>query len=122
MNISIYRHHCMTALTKRNVAEMVVAESIDDLKSTINELDEPGILDKIEYIEVEIKRQIAEMADLVETIIRTEGHLERKEFALKFKNLPGFPLMIKAYEGKEPNYLEFYSKNHLKDDWKPELL
>jgi len=116
-NWYLQRHHCMTALTYRNVAELVVAEGIDDLKSSIAEMDEPGLLEKVEHIEHEIKRQVSEMADFVETIIRTEGHLERKEFAMKFKSIPGFGLLMKAYEGKEPNYLEYYSKHHLKDDW-----
>jgi|688.fasta_scaffold44946_9 T4 RnlA family RNA ligase len=111
------RHHAMTALTYRNVAELVVAEGIDDLKSHIVEMGEPDLLEKIEHIEHEITRQVSEMADFVETIVRNERHLERKEFAMKFKELPGFGLLMKAYEGKEPNYLEFYARHHLKNDW-----
>ncbi len=111
------RHHCMTALTYRNVAELVVAEGIDDLKSSIAEMDEPGLLQTVERIEHEIKEKVSNIADFVETTIKEEGHLDRKEFAMKYKNVPGFGLLMKAYEGKEPNYLEYYERHYLKDDW-----
>ncbi len=107
----------MTALTYRNVAELVIAEGIDDLKSSIAEMEEPGLLETVERIEREIKEKVSDIAEYVELIIRKEGHLERKDFAMKYKSVPGFGLLMKAYEGKEPNYLEFYERHYLKNDW-----
>ena len=111
------RHHAMTALTERNVAEMVIAESLDDLKSYIAELGEPDLFEKVEHIESEIVKAINYIAEAVEVLFYPDRELDRKTFAVKHQKHRLFGLLMKRFEGKEPDYKEYYARHLLKGAW-----
>jgi RNA ligase len=116
------RHHSMTNLTERNVAECVINESIDDLKSMIFELDEPELFDKILKIEEQVCYRIHLIMKEVMELVKIGKPLERKEFALQYSRNKFFGLAIKVIEGREPDYFAFYEKHYLKQEWFPTSL
>lgn len=111
------RHHALTALTQRNVAEMVISETLDDLKSYISELNEPELVEKVEAIERDIVSKINLLAELVEKEYEMDKNLSRKDFAIKHQKSRHFGLLMERYLGKEPDYKGYYAKHHLKNDW-----
>lgn len=113
------RHHAMTALTYRNVAEAVVNETVDDLKSYIFELQEPELFDKIKEIEDAVSKKVFEIMHGTNELAYIGKQIERKEFAIQYSKHKFFGLAIKVIEGKEPNYYAFYERHYLKSEWEP---
>lgn len=117
------RHHALTALTERNVAEMVVNECLDDLKSTINDIQDEELIARVEEIETTILRKVNLIAKVVETQYEEDKHLSRKDFAMKYSKQRNFGLLMTRFLGeKEPDYLGHYAKYYLKDDWEVSTL
>jgi RNA ligase len=108
------RHACITNLTQRAVAEAFINEATDDMKSYLIELNEPELFAKIEQIENDIVDEIDALITCVTNILNLDKHLDRKEFAIKYKSHQLFGLLMAAYLDKEPNYKDYYSKYILK--------
>jgi T4 RnlA family RNA ligase len=102
------RHHAKTQLRERDIADMVVDETIDDMKSFISSLGYS--LNPIEVIEKEVVSQLNEIRNDVEVIVSQYKHLERKDFALKFNGYRYFGLLMNAYLNKEPDYVGYWKK------------
>jgi RNA ligase len=116
------RHHMMTALTQRNVAEAVVEETLDDLKSYIAGLDEPELFSKITEIEKEIVEFLVNMSTEIDSIFEQHKQLDRKEFAITLRNHKFFWLLMEKYQGKEVSINQFYAKHFLKARWTSETI
>ena len=106
-------HHAKTDLRVRDVAEMCMDETIDDVKSVC-----AGAGLSLEPIE-EIERQVA--ADLMQIVDETESLFgwirmqeSRKEAAIKFRGNMCFGLAMKLLDGSEPDYKKFWKTNYLK--------
>jgi RNA ligase len=103
-------HHHVTFLRERDIAELVLDEKIDDLKSIF--VNQNFNLDLINEIE---QRVINDVNVLIKEInsIKIEG--DRRDFAIKYKSHNLFGLLMQKFSGKEPNYNIFFKKFYLKD-------
>ena len=118
------RHQAMTNLRTRDVAEMTLNETIDDLKS---KLAGEGIdISPIEAIETYVVATIDQIINHVEETCATlkkevavlsngDAHQDRKIFVfmLKKQEDPCFGLIMQQYSGVEPNYKGYFTKNYL---------
>jgi T4 RnlA family RNA ligase len=106
-------HHAKTDLRVRDVAEMCVDETIDDVKSACSGA---GLsLDPIE----EIERQVAfEFVQIIEQTEELYGWIRmqesRKEAAIKFRGNMCFGLAMKMVDCSEPDFKKFWKTNYLK--------
>lgn len=109
------RHHVMTNIRERDVAKMVINESIDDVKAML--VSEGVDIQELLNIESRLISDIGEIIYDVDTAIRDNKDLDKKSMAIKFvhTNHPYFVLIMQKYSGREPNYNEFYEKNYLSD-------
>ena len=109
------RHRAMTFLRERDIARMVVNESIDDLKSLL--VGEKADISRILEIERMVVADIDRLIDEVNTIFNEWKHLSRKDFAIKFGraglNTPVFPLLMQKFSGKEPDYKGYFERKFL---------
>ena len=112
-------HRVMTFLRERDVALMVLREQLDDLKTTL--VAEGCDLAQVLDIEARVVQKIDTIINSVENTYNEWKQLDRKSFAIKFgsngENHPFFGLLMSKYTGKEPNYKDYYEKNHLSNDF-----
>ena len=113
------RHRAMTFVRERDIAQLVLDEGLDDMKSLL--VGEGVGISEILEIEAEVVRQLNRVRHWVEEVIAKDGNMPRKEFAIQYQKSHGeygwFGLLMTRYGGKEPNYKDWYAKNALKDKW-----
>jgi len=109
------RHRAMTFLRERDIAQLVLDEGLDDIKSMLVG-DGVNIAD-ILAIENKVAQQIVEMELRVKDILYWDSTMDRKSFAIKHQGTPHFGLLMAAYTGKEPNYKDYFEKNILKQEY-----
>ena len=105
-------HRTMTELRARDVAEAVIDETVDDLKSLIS--SQGKSLAPIEMIESQVTFELSEIREEVESITQSLGNLSFKDAAMKLKTDKLFSLVMDKLRGKEPNYIGFWKRNFLK--------
>jgi T4 RnlA family RNA ligase len=104
------RHRAKTQLRERDVADMVVEETIDDMKSYLTSIGYS--LAPIELIEKEVSEQIADVRWGVEMMVEQYRHLDRKNFAILMKDKLFFGLLMTAYLRKEPDYVGYWKRHY----------
>ena len=106
-------HHAKTDLRERDVAEMFINETLDDIKSVC--VTAGLSLEPIERIEMMV---VQDIADLIENTKEIYGWIRlqesRKEAAIKFRDIAVFGLAMKLLDGKDPDYVKFWKTNYLK--------
>jgi kynurenine formamidase len=106
------RHHAMTFLRVRDIAGMVLSESLDDLKA---KLVGDGIdISEILSIEHEVVQCLNDISVAVHSLHLANQHLPIKEVAIKFKGHEYFGLLMSRINGREPKIKEYFKKHHLK--------
>lgn len=108
-------HRTMTELRVRDVAEMVADETVDDCKSLLSSQGKD--LKPIENIDKQVTEQISEIRARVEYLVSQYSGQDFKSIAidLKSKNEPVFGLVMYAVRGKEPDYVDYWKNNFLKE-------
>jgi RNA ligase len=113
------RHRAMTFLRERDIAQLVLDEGLDDMKSLL--VGEGVDISEILKIEAEVVRQINEVRSWVDGVIAKDGKMDRKEFALQYQKSHNeygwFGLLMARFSGKEPDYQAWYERNALKEKW-----
>lgn len=104
-------HHSVTFTRERDIAEMVVNETVDDFKSYLSSIGES--LDKVEAIEERVNRTILDIATRVETFYANNVTPDRKAFVELAKKHELFGLIMMRYSGKELRYKEYFTKHFL---------
>jgi RNA ligase len=104
-------HRSVTFLRERDVAELVVLEKIDDLKSAIAEIQ--GQMAHILEIEKDVVKRLTEIEDTVDTIYEEIKDLDRKTVAIRYLNHPYFSLIMTRYAKKEVDYQGFFLRHLL---------
>lgn len=108
-------HHIVVFQTERAVAEMVLDENIDDMKSAMTSVG--ANMDKVHEIEHRVVSELNFLREKVEKLVSEYAHLERKEFAIATRSNDLFSLMIRHYIGQEPDYVGHFKKYILKENY-----
>jgi RNA ligase len=106
-------HHSVTFTRERDIAKMVVDETLDDFKSYLSSIGES--LDKVHAIENRVLETVNGIRKIVEDFVKVHHHDDRKTFVETAKTSPLFSLIMKHYMGAEPPYNEHFIKYYLKD-------
>lgn len=103
-------HRARTELRERDVADMVIEETVDDIKSALS-LD--GFdLTPIEEIEKSVACELSELRNIVEDFVdMIEDETDFKAIALRFKDYTTFSLIMSVVRGKEPDYKRYWVNN-----------
>ena len=108
-------HRSVTFLRDRDIARLALHEELDDVKSTFKEI---GIeLKDVEAVEARLRAILVGHMDAIDAMLAAGKDLDRKSFALKFKDQPLFGLAMMGYLGKEINLTEWYERTRLKEDF-----
>lgn len=110
-------HHAVTFTRWRDIARAVLDDQSDDLKGAfaLTGRDIKPIL--------RVEREIKERIDAAKMIVArhvADGralNFEPKDMALRLKDHSLFGQIMRIYRGGEVDWMEWYKKNHLKDDW-----
>lgn len=107
------RHRAMTFLRERDIAQLVLDEGLDDLKSLL--AGEGVNLKEILEIEAKVLEMVRILNHSVNTVVAENSNLSRKDFALKFTGHEYFGLMMSAFIGKQPDIKGYFERNILKE-------
>ena len=122
-------HHSVTFVRDRDIARLVLDQSLDDFRGLIQLGKYDGIdMKNVDAIESQVLTEIRDIehsvAELVERIkADADGQVDfkvastflSKELASDEKHL--FVFVMNALRGKTTDYLEFYRRNWLKPRW-----
>ena len=106
-------HHSVTFTRERDIAKMVVDETLDDFKSYLTSIGES--LAKVHAIENRVLTTVNTTRKTVEDFVKEHHHDDRKTFVEVAKTNPLFGLIMDCYIGREPKYNEHFIKYYLKD-------
>ena len=105
-------HRTMTELRARDVAEAVVNETVDDLKSLV--ASQGKSITPIEAIEDQVAHELQWLRNEVNMAVQSYVGETFKDIALSLKGNRLFSLIMSELRGKEPNYIDFWKRNFLK--------
>ncbi len=108
-------HRLITFVRERDIAEMVLDETLDDVKSAM--LERNISLDKLHAVEHRVIQILGQLEDEVEAFFHSYKTLSRKDYAEKAKEYKTFGLMMQMYSGQEPKYVDFFKKTILKEQF-----
>lgn len=115
-------HHAVTFTRWRDVARAVVADKSDDLKGAFALTGRD--IAPIELVEREIARKIQIASNAVDEHVGNGRLLNRdvKDMALAFKGHEFFGQIMAVFRGKEIDWMAWYDKHHLDNDWSLEVV
>lgn len=120
-------HHSVTFTRWRDVARTVCADQSDDLKAAFRMVGRD--VEPILIVERKIKAQIDALRNHVESLVAyAKVHCPTaKDAALRYSpggQMPSehFGLIMRMYRGQEINWMEYYEKHHLENDWGLEVV
>ena len=105
-------HRTVSFTRERDIAEAALAERLDDIKAALAGLGHD--LAPINAIETAVKTELVAAQAQVEAVLAKAAGMERKDFAVSFKDHALFSLLMPAYNGKAVDYAGWYRRNHLK--------
>lgn len=105
-------HRTMTELRVRDVAEMVVEEAVDDLKSLV--VSQGKDIGPIEEIEKKVCEELNLLRESVESLAREFDGKPCKDVALALSGHPLFSLVMSEIRTKAPRYADHWKRNYLR--------
>lgn len=111
----LIRHRAMTFLRERDIAQLVLDEGLDDLKSIL--IGDGVDISKILEIEARVVNHFNTLSKEVEDTVAKSATLERKDFAIKHNGHPHFGLLMHRFVGKTPNYKEYFERHILREQY-----
>jgi RNA ligase len=109
------RHRAMTFLRERDIAQLVLDEGLDDVKSML--VGDGVNIEDILKIENRVVSQLINLHNTVQDALRVDGEMERKDFAIKYKDHTHRGLIMAAFTGKQPSYKEYFERNILRQEY-----
>lgn len=105
----VRNHRIRTELRERDVADMVVEETIDDIKSfcATNGYDIAPVLE----IEKRVVEELELLTGEVYNLASVSKDTSDKNFALANRDSPLFGLVMAVRKGKEPDFKKFWNRN-----------
>lgn len=115
-------HHAVTFTRWRDIARAVCDDKSDDLKGAFALTGRS--IEPILQVERNIKRLIDHVKVTVESVVKAAhaAGFDAKTTAISYKDHPQFGLIMTLFRGKEPDYIAWYIKNHLDQDWSLEVV
>lgn len=104
-------HRLNTELRERDVARLVISETLDDAKSLASSVGHD--ITKLEKIESKVISELTEIQQEVESLVNSVQGQTVKDIALQFKEHILFSLIMMKVRGREPKYKEFWERNYL---------
>jgi RNA ligase len=108
-------HKSISFMRERDIAELALRGELDDVRTNLQAV---GIdtfeVDTIEHL---VKNKLLDMDSEVNVALKNDGNLDRKTFAIKYKDHQYFGLMMAGYTGKEIDFASFYRKHRLDQDF-----
>jgi RNA ligase len=111
----IKRHHAMTFVRERDIAQLVLDEGLDDMKAML--VSENVNIDRILEIERDVVYKLNSLKRCVDWTVKESAGMDRKTFAMTHNGHQYFALFMKAYVGAEPPYKEYFERNILKQEY-----
>jgi RNA ligase len=111
----IKRHHAMTFVRERDIAELVLDEGLDDMKAML--VGDGVNIDRILEIERDVAHRMSTIRNIVEGVVKTNKEVDRKTFAMSMQGHEYFGLFMRAFVGQEPDYRGFFIKHILKQEY-----
>lgn len=109
------RHRAMTFLRERDIAQLVLDEGLDDVKSLL--VGDGVNIDDILQIERRVVTQLGFLQSEVLSIMLLDGKMDRKDFAIKYREHSHFGLLMAEYTGKQPDYKAYFERNILREQY-----
>ena len=117
-------HRTIVFVRERDVAEMVVNETVDDYKSYVATSPEPDVqMKKIENIEHRVLSKIRQIENEISEAYNEISHLtNRKEIVMKMKGHKWFHAVMDRVSGKEFDIGDYFKKEILKREFSLEQI
>lgn len=115
-------HHSVTFTRWRDIARTVCADQADDLKAAFAMVGRST--DPIVEVERKIKDRIENARKSVNSVV-TAGKaagFDPKTMAISYNGHPMFGLIMRSFRGSEINWMEYYEKHHLEQDFGLEVV
>jgi RNA ligase len=106
-------HRIMTDLRERDVVEMVLDDTVDDLKSLL--ISENKDITPVLKIESEINNSVIELIKQVMDIVKESKTLTAKEMALRYNGHEYFSLIMREFRGNNVDWKGFWKQRNLKN-------
>jgi RNA ligase len=106
-------HHSVTFTRERDIAKMIIDETIDDFKSYLTSIGESHA--KVDAIESKVCNLLLDLKTRVEEFCEVHHHDDRKTFVQLAKSNELFSLIMEKYSNKEIQYNKYFNKYYLKD-------
>jgi RNA ligase len=116
-------HHSVTFTRWRDIARTVCADQSDDLKGAFAMTGRS--IQPILQVERKIKERIdfaREAAQQIVDVFAQVGAGDAKSLALSVKNHPHMGIIMKVFRKQEIDWMAWYAKNHLEDDFGLEVV
>lgn len=110
-------HHVVTFQRKRDIAKMVIDETIDDFIGYLTLNAPKADLSQIHHINNTIGSFIVDMNKEVVDLATPFIGVPFKDVALAFKGHKYFSFIMNYLRGNDLRYFEYYKDYHLKEDW-----
>ena len=105
-------HRTMTELRYRDIAEAVILETVDDVKSLVAS---QGIdILKIEEIEAQVNSELKFIRNEVQMAVHNFIGETFKDIALQLNGSPYFGMVMRELRGQRVDYIDFWKKHYLK--------
>lgn len=108
-------HLILTDMSERKVALSVAEEKFDDLVSLA--VSRGVDVTKMRLVEKKVLDQFVEMRTNTENLFQEFGTMDRPTIGKTFSSLPFFPLAMSLYNNKEPDYVGYWKRNSMKQEF-----
>ena len=107
------RRHKLTNYHERDIFDMILDESLDDVAAAIKE--KPGAWDKVEQISHRVHDLMKHVKGQVDGLMVEWSGMDLADIGKQYNQHPVFSLAISQFRGKEPDYKKFLINNYRKD-------
>lgn len=108
-------HHAVTFVRERDIAQLVIDETIDDFIAFVKTNRPKADLSRIIEINDEITTEIEMLESSVKKIVDESQGLTPKELNDKMKDSPLHNFVMRTFRGQTFDYLKWYRMHKLKD-------
>lgn len=94
-------HRKVTFLREKDIAMSCLNEDVDDLIGYLVEIGDPQLIQKVKEIQLQVFNDLLSLEEEINNIVNQDKNLDKKTFAIKYKNHPLFYLLINKYLNRD---------------------